>query len=85
MDPAWLDRAYVPGAMDDGRPTDYAWGWYVKRWEAQRVAWHGGSWDGASNCFSRWLDDGVRIALFSNTQEHAACDVVTAIEKVIFD
>jgi CubicO group peptidase (beta-lactamase class C family) len=85
LDPAWLDRAFVPGSLDDGRPTDYAGGWYVKRWPGRRVAWHGGSWDGTSTCFSRWLDDGVRIALLSNTQQHAACEVVSEIENLLLD
>ncbi len=85
LDRAWLERAFVPGTLDDGRATDYAWGWYVKRWPGRSVAWHGGSWDGASNCLSRWPDDGVRIVLLSNTQAHAGCDVVGEIEKFLLD
>jgi CubicO group peptidase (beta-lactamase class C family) len=81
----WLDRAWQAGQLDDGRAMDYAWGWYVRAWPGRRVAWHGGSWDGASTCFSRWLDDGVRLALLSNTQEHTACKVVGEIEEILLD
>ncbi|MFO0844919.1 MAG: serine hydrolase domain-containing protein, partial [Gemmataceae bacterium] len=81
----WLDRVWEAGKLDDGRTMDYAWGWYVRAWPGRRVAWHGGGWDGAATCFSRWLDDGVRLALFSNTQLQPACRVVSEIEEVALD
>lgn len=85
MDRLWLEKAWIPGMLDDGRPTQYAWGWHARAWSGRRVVWHGGSWDGASNCFSRWLDDRVRIILFSNTRQHKAAEVVEAIEGIVLE
>lgn len=85
MDRAWLDRAFVCGALDDGRVTDYACGWYVRTWTGRRVAWHGGNWDGTTACTSRWFEDCTRIVVFSNTQQTSASDVVAEIEGIALD
>lgn len=81
----WHDRIHLPGSLDDGRTTDYAWGWYIRAWPGRRVVWHAGGWDGTSTCYSRWLDDRVRLALFSNTQQQAACDLISEIEEILLD
>jgi CubicO group peptidase (beta-lactamase class C family) len=85
LDPSWLAQLFVPGHLDDGQATDYAWGWYVRNWSGRRVAWHGGSWDGASTCIARWFEDGVRLALFSNTHQHKASEVLSEIEEILLD
>lgn len=81
----WHERALQPGILDDGHITDYACGWYIRSWSGRRVVWHGGSWDGVSHCYSRWLDDRIRIVLLSNTQQHRACEVVSEIEEILLD
>ncbi|MFM7151833.1 MAG: serine hydrolase domain-containing protein, partial [Gemmataceae bacterium] len=85
MAPQDRDRLFQAGTLDDGSPTDYGWGFYVKSWPDRRVVWHGGNWDGTSTCFSRWLDDGIRLALFSNTQSQAAPTILSEIEHFLMD
>jgi CubicO group peptidase (beta-lactamase class C family) len=83
IDLRWLERLFTPGMLDDGRTTQYACGWYVSHPNGRTVVWHGGGWDGASTCYSRWLDGGFRIVLLSNTQAVQAPSVVAEIEAIL--
>jgi CubicO group peptidase (beta-lactamase class C family) len=79
----WLERCFAPGALDDGRPTEYGLGWYVERCLGRKVAWHGGSWDGTSTYFARWLEDGLSVAVFSNSQVVTAARVGDEVEQML--
>lgn len=85
LEAAWLSQAFVPAALDDGRRTRYGWGWFVGHYSGRRAVWHGGSWDGTSTCFARYLDDRVTIVLCSNTRVVLASDVVSLLEPALLD
>jgi CubicO group peptidase (beta-lactamase class C family) len=79
----WVGRCFAGGTLDDGRATDYGLGWYVDRCFGRKVVWHGGSWDGTSTYFARWLDGGLSVAVFSNSQAVPATRVGDEVEQVL--
>ncbi|MFO0930994.1 MAG: serine hydrolase domain-containing protein [Gemmataceae bacterium] len=85
LDAGWLHQAFDPATLDDGRRTRYGWGWFVGRYNGRRAVWHGGSWDGTSTCYARYLDDGVSVVLCSNTRVVLAYDVVSLLEPALLD
>ncbi len=85
VSPESLARLWQAGQLDDGTVGDYGWGWYLKSYPGRRVAWHSGSWDGANNCYSRWLDDGLHLILLSNTHQQSATKIVGEIEEILLD
>jgi CubicO group peptidase (beta-lactamase class C family) len=79
----WIQRCFAAGTLDDGRPTNYGLGWKVGCYRGRQVAWHGGSWDGTSTYFSRWLEDRVSVVVFSNGQVVRATRVGEEVEAIL--
>jgi CubicO group peptidase (beta-lactamase class C family) len=79
----WLERAFTPGALDDGTETDYAWGWFVGWYGGRRAVWHGGGWDGTSTYYARWPEEGLGVAVLSNTRQVEASAVGARVERVL--
>ncbi len=72
--------AEMPGALDDGRPLDYAWGVRVLEDEGRRTISHGGSWPTWSAKTIRQPDQGVSVAIMTTGVD---AETMTAVDLAI--
>ena len=75
---------WTVAALNDGKPNraGYGFGWFVESQNGHRVVEHDGRWQGFSTQISRYLDDGLTVAILANQgncDPHLIADEVAAI------
>jgi CubicO group peptidase (beta-lactamase class C family) len=82
---AMLERAFTPGALDDGTEHGYGFGWVISRDDdGRRCASHDGGWNGTSTSIARYLDDGLTVIVLWNAggeDAEALCDAIARIYR----
>jgi uncharacterized protein (TIGR03435 family) len=63
-----LDRIWTVFPLNDGKPNParYGFGWGIDAINGHRVIEHGGSWQGFTCAISRFVDDGLTVAVLTN-------------------
>jgi CubicO group peptidase (beta-lactamase class C family) len=70
--PETLRRAFVPGALDDGKTHGYGFGWSIGAHLKRPLVSHAGGWAGASTWVGRYPDDALTVVIFSNDERLGA-------------
>lgn len=65
--PETLGRAWTAGKLDGGKEHHYGFGWMVVRRDGKLVVDHAGGWVGFLTYCVRHVDDGLTVAVFSNS------------------
>jgi CubicO group peptidase (beta-lactamase class C family) len=70
--------------LNDGKPNraGYGFAWFVESRNGHRIVEHDGRWQGFSAVISRYLDDGLTVAILTNQgncDPHLIADEVAAI------
>ncbi len=65
---ASLDQAFTSGKLNDGKETEYGFGWAIAKANGRRLIEHGGAWQGFMAMIARYVDDGFTVILFANVQ-----------------
>jgi CubicO group peptidase (beta-lactamase class C family) len=68
LKPATFKQAWTPQKLDDGKETQYGFGWMVNREKGKLVAGHGGGWTGTRTNIMRWVDDKLTVVVLSNDE-----------------
>jgi CubicO group peptidase (beta-lactamase class C family) len=63
---AGMRQIFASGRTNDGKLTNYGFGWYVGAYEGVRFAEHEGSWNGFYSYVCRYLDRPLSIFVLSN-------------------
>jgi CubicO group peptidase (beta-lactamase class C family) len=66
---AGMRQIFTSGRTNDGTPTAYGFGWYVRTDQGDRFAEHEGEWNGFYSYICRFLDRPLSIFLLSNHPE----------------
>jgi CubicO group peptidase (beta-lactamase class C family) len=71
-------------SLSDGKPNQahYGFGWFIESRNGHRVVEHDGRWQGFSTVISRYLDDGLTVAILTNQgncDPHLIADEVAAV------
>jgi CubicO group peptidase (beta-lactamase class C family) len=82
--PATWRLALTPGKLDNGKETDYGFGWHIETRAGRRVVRHGGGWAGTRTGIVRWPDDHVTIVVLSNNERTKPEKVEEGIAEVVF-
>jgi CubicO group peptidase (beta-lactamase class C family) len=63
-----LDRIWAVFLLNDGKPNPahYGFGWEMNAVNGRRVIEHGGAWQGFTCDISRFVDDGLTVAVLTN-------------------
>jgi CubicO group peptidase (beta-lactamase class C family) len=62
-----LNEAFIGGKLNNGKQTDYGFGWKIIEWSQQKkVVEHTGGWVGFSNIISRDIENKTLIILLTN-------------------
>ena len=75
---------WTVAALNDGKPNraQYGFGWFVESQNGHRVVQHDGRWQGFSTQISRYVDDGLTVAVLANQgncDPHLIADEVAGI------
>ena len=70
---AGLHETMTSGRTNDGKPTNYGFGWYLGVDEGQRYADHQGEWNGYYSYIARYLDQPLSMFILSN---HPNLDII---------
>lgn len=80
---ATWELAFAPGRLDDGKPTQYGFGWSLGLRNGKRTINHGGSWAGTRTYLGRWPDDRLTVVVLSNAEDGRGSKLRTAIPSAI--
>jgi CubicO group peptidase (beta-lactamase class C family) len=69
VDAALLDLAFVSGQTNDGKATDYGFGWQISRSAGEPVVFHSGGWAGFLTYHQRFLDRELAIVVLCNRED----------------
>lgn len=66
--PETLARAFTRGTLDNGQKHIYGFGWYEESVNGYKVFAHSGGWYGFSSYVCRFLEEGLMVAVLSNSE-----------------
>jgi CubicO group peptidase (beta-lactamase class C family) len=79
---ASMREALTSGRTNDGKPTDYGFGWYVLTYEGMRFADHDGGWIGYFSYIRRYLDHPLSIFVLSNRPQTNLVEIANVATAV---
>lgn len=72
LKPETVAMLWTPGRLRDGKETTYGIGWGIRRLpDGRRLISHSGGSVGGTTCLQIYPDDGIVVALISNTSEES--------------
>jgi CubicO group peptidase (beta-lactamase class C family) len=72
---ASLREAFTSGRTNDGKPTNYGFGWFLGEYQGMPFADHEGAWAGFRSYISRYLERPLSIFVLSNHPEVNFADI----------
>jgi CubicO group peptidase (beta-lactamase class C family) len=76
---ASLREAFTSGRTNDGRPTNYGFGWYFGEYQGMPFADHEGAWIGFRSYICRYLERPLSMFVLSNHPEIDFTDVANVV------
>jgi hypothetical protein len=75
-------QMWTVATLSDGKPNraGYGFGWFVESQKGHRVVEHDGRWQGFSTQISRYLNDGITVAVLTN---QVNCDPHLIADEVV--
>ena len=79
-----IDEMYRRTKLNSGKEVDYGYGMVVNVVGKHRIIGHGGGRPGVAANFTRWLDDGISVAVLANakTDPNQAYQIARSIAKL---
>jgi CubicO group peptidase (beta-lactamase class C family) len=71
-----LLEMFTPGTLDNGGPTDYAFGWVAVRHNGAREIWHNGEVTGFHAMNATYPDQRTDVVVLTNTGQTFAADAL---------
>jgi CubicO group peptidase (beta-lactamase class C family) len=68
LKPDTLRLAWTPQKLDDGKETQYGFGWGIRCLNGKLIVGHGGGWTGTRTDITRWVDDKLTIVVLCNNE-----------------
>lgn len=79
------EQMYTPQYAEDGSGGEYGLGWQLSEYQGHRIVGHTGVINGFHAYLGRYIDDRVTIILLSNIETEDLQDIVTDLERIIFN
>jgi CubicO group peptidase (beta-lactamase class C family) len=77
-----LEKAFTPYQLNDGKLTQYGYGWFVKDFQGSPSIGHGGAIDGFRSMEFYLPDQDVFVAALFNSENDAVIDLVDNISML---
>jgi len=61
-----LDQMWTPTKLNDGKSTQYGFGWSLGDVRGNRIVEHGGAWQGFKAYIARYVDKKLTVVVFAN-------------------
>lgn len=80
-----LKQAFEPGKLNDGKPTNYGFGWFVKNTPYGLETSHSGGWAGFRTFIARYPEKRLSVVVLSNSAEFNPVQNGMKIARVFLD
>jgi CubicO group peptidase (beta-lactamase class C family) len=79
-----LQQMWTPMKLNDGKATDYGFGWFIHSVNGHKLYEHAGAWQGFSTGIARYVDDQLTVAVLTNLdEEHAEpMDIIHTVAAI---
>lgn len=74
------EQMWTAGKLNDGKPINYGFGWFLNPLHGHKNIWHSGSTSGFSASNLRFPDDGLELVVLTNSGEEG---VGTLLAKAV--
>jgi CubicO group peptidase (beta-lactamase class C family) len=82
---ATLAEAFTPAVLNDGRTTDYGFGWFITRTPAgKRMVMHSGGWLSFSTHIFRAVEEDKCIVVLTNSVQSDLSEVVEGLTDLLY-
>jgi len=61
-----LEQMWTPVKLNDGKTSQYGFGWSLGEVRGHRIIEHGGAWQGFKSHIARYVDDKLTVIVFAN-------------------
>jgi CubicO group peptidase (beta-lactamase class C family) len=82
---ATLDEAFTPATLNDGKRTDYGFGWRVSEYRHSRRLSHGGAWVGFRSHIARHPGIGLTVVILSNRSDFDSGAYIDRVTDIYMD
>lgn len=79
------EQMWTVAKLNDGKPTQYGFGWFLEAVEGHKNIGHGGSTSGFSATIQRFPDDKLAVIILTNTDEQIATTLARKIATFCFE
>lgn len=79
---ATLKEAFTPGKLNNGKATNFGFGWIVGKALGLEVLWHGGGWLGFRTYILRFPNHRFTVIVLSNLAEFKPWAIGAEISKI---
>ena len=70
-----MEQALTPPTFAGDKKGIYGFGWIIMSKDGKRMMWHNGGWSGTSTSISRYIDEGLTVAVLCNNESADADSV----------
>jgi len=77
------DSILSPMTLNSGNNYPYGFGWFVENNSGKTVHQHGGTWQGFTTQFFRFIEDDIEVMLLTNARSIAAYELPRKIAAII--
>lgn len=68
LEPELRETMWTPPTDANGKPANYAYGWWTQEWEGNKLVWHGGWWpDAYAGLLLKVPEKGLTLVAIGNT------------------
>ncbi|HSU56307.1 MAG TPA: serine hydrolase domain-containing protein, partial [Candidatus Dormibacteraeota bacterium] len=75
---------WTPAKLNDGKTTNYGFGWFIENVNGHKLIGHGGSTSGFSASIQRFPDEKLAVILLTNTDEQIATTLARQVAQFFF-
>ena len=78
------EKIWTTARLRDGTTKDYGFGWHLGAYHGQRLAFHGGAWQGFKTFIIRFLDSELTVIFLANSWETRDFKLARALASAFY-
>lgn len=80
-----LERIWTVFPLNNGEPNpgDYGFGWRIRNINGHKIIEHGGEWQGFTCNISRYVDDGITVAVLTNLDSAEPTQIASVVAELV--
>jgi len=79
---AYLDEAFTPGRLNNGKEINYGFGWFIESKTQPRVVYHSGGWVGFGTYLYNEVDSKNGLIVLTNNSNNSIREIVVGLSNI---